>query len=156
MASGISCVDGSPYSATGTQPRLTMDSDMIARFNAWPPIAKVVAYGGCACTTALTSGRFHILSNASSFQKTGGTHPDRIRLLPADLSYINILPSYILWIFRLAYTKFHSLIYAQKDYHHWQLPFRSDKFFSNLYHLPAYPYFWFHLSSSIACNFQIL
>jgi hypothetical protein len=56
-ASGSSAVDGVAYSAIGMLPSVVSTSASTARSSAMPATAKPVAVGGCACTTALTSGR---------------------------------------------------------------------------------------------------
>ena len=56
-AAGSSSVDGVPYSAMGMLPRVVITSASTARVNGMPATANPVAIGGCACTTAFTSGR---------------------------------------------------------------------------------------------------
>ena len=57
-ASGSSFVDGVAYSAIGTLPSVVTTSASTARSSGMPATAKPVAIGGCACTTAVASGRW--------------------------------------------------------------------------------------------------
>ena len=50
-------VPGKPYSASGTEPRQMITSGSTPKLSARPATAKPVDAGGCACTTAFTSGR---------------------------------------------------------------------------------------------------
>ena len=65
-AAGSSGVDGVPYSAMGMLPSVVTTSASTARSSGIPATAKPVAIGGCACTTARTSGRFLYTSRCMS------------------------------------------------------------------------------------------
>jgi hypothetical protein len=68
-------VDGVAYSAIGTLPSVVTTSASTARSSGMPATANAVATGGCACTTALTSGRCRYTSRCICISDEGRARP---------------------------------------------------------------------------------
>src|SRR6266851_7473475 len=78
-AAGSSLVDGVAYSAIGMLPSVVSTSASTARSSGMPATAKPVAIGGCACTTAWTSGRCRYTSRCISISDEGSRSPCSLR-----------------------------------------------------------------------------